>query len=103
MASGGLVSVSTVVSMLKTAIQKRLAEDKPPGFLIDGFPRELSQVSEFKKQFGRDCTVLLYLNASEETMTKRLLSRGLTSGRSDDNAEAIKSRLQTLEGRREKN
>ncbi len=36
------------------------------------------------------------MRASDETMTKRLLHRGQTSGRVDDNEETIKKRLQTF-------
>ena len=36
------------------------------------------------------------MNASDETMTKRLLHRGQTSGRVDDNEETIKKRLKTF-------
>ncbi len=38
----------------------------------------------------------MYVNASDETMTKRLLHRGQTSGRVDDNEETIKKRLKTF-------
>jgi len=38
----------------------------------------------------------LYVKASDETMTKRLLHRGQTSGRIDDNEETIKKRLKTF-------
>jgi len=38
----------------------------------------------------------LYFECSNEEMTKRLLERGKTSGRSDDNAETIKKRLDTF-------
>lgn len=37
--------------------------------------------------------MLLYVDAKAETMVKRLLKRGETSGRSDDNEETIKKRL----------
>lgn len=40
-------------------------------------------------------TLLLYVDAGAETMTKRLLKRGETSGRVDDNEETIKKRLDT--------
>jgi UMP-CMP kinase len=42
-----------------------------------------------------DCTLakaVLYLNAPEAVMLERLLERGKTSGRSDDNVESIKKR-----------
>lgn len=43
-------------------------------------------------QIGKPC-LLLYVDAKAETMVKRLLKRGETSGRSDDNEETIKKRL----------
>lgn len=44
---------------------------------------------------GLDLTFknLIYFECSEEVMTQRLLERGKTSGRSDDNEETIKKRL----------
>ncbi|MGH0116840.1 UNVERIFIED_CONTAM: hypothetical protein FKN15_019229 [Acipenser sinensis] len=40
-------------------------------------------------------TLLLYIDAGAETMVKRLIKRGETSGRVDDNEETIKKRLDT--------
>lgn len=37
--------------------------------------------------------LLLYIDAKAETMVQRLMKRGQTSGRSDDNEETIKKRL----------
>jgi adenylate kinase family enzyme len=39
---------------------------------------------------------VLYVKATDDTMTKRLLHRGQTSGRVDDNEETIKNRLKTF-------
>ena len=39
---------------------------------------------------------VLYFDVSDDTMTERLLKRGETSGRVDDNEETIKKRLQTF-------
>lgn len=89
--------------------------DVSKGFLIDGYPREVKQGEEFEKkvsdsarnrshgvtlklqfvlspQIGKPC-LLLYVDARGETMVKRLMKRGETSGRSDDNEETIKKRL----------
>jgi adenylate kinase family enzyme len=99
MAAGGLVDVATTVAILKKAILEKLSSSKTPGILVDGFPRELEQAREFEAQFGRTCDVLLFLEASEDVVTQRLLARGETSGRSDDNLEAIKQRLQVRGGK----
>ena len=42
------------------------------------------------------CKLVLYIDASDESMKKRLLHRGQSSGRVDDNEETIKQRLQTF-------
>ena len=42
------------------------------------------------------CKAVLYVEASDESMKKRLLHRGLSSGRVDDNEETIKQRLETF-------
>ena len=38
----------------------------------------------------------LFFDCPEETMMKRLINRGKTSGRADDNAESIKKRFKTF-------
>ena len=54
----------------------------------------------FKKKFQSNqivpCTLCLYGEASDESMTNRLMKRGETSGRVDDNMETIKLRLKTF-------
>ena len=49
----------------------------------------------FLKQIA-PCRLVLYIDVSDETMKKRLLFRGQSSGRVDDNEETIKQRLQTF-------
>ena len=39
---------------------------------------------------------MLFLTCPEETLLQRLLERGKTSGRDDDNAESIKKRFRTF-------
>ena len=42
------------------------------------------------------CQMVLYLEVPDDTMTQRLLYRGKTSGRVDDNEETVKKRLATF-------
>merc|ERR1712183_156974 len=65
------------------------------GYLIDGYPREVAQGQEFEKEI-LPCSQILYFDVSDETMTERLLGRGKTSGRADDNIDTIKLRLDTF-------
>ena len=73
------------------------AEKKPAkGVIFDGFPRTIPQAKALKKMLnerGTDVSVMLNLQVEEEELIKRLLERGKVSGRSDDNLETIKSRL----------
>ena len=50
---------------------------------------------QFESIVGR-CKFVLYFKADDQVLTERLLKRGETSGRSDDNIESIKKRLQTF-------
>lgn len=92
MEKGELVPLSDVLELISNNMKN--AKDSK-GFLIDGYPREVEQGKEFEKTIA-PCTFVLWIDSSQETMTKRLLHRGQTSGRSDDNEETIKNRLQTF-------
>ena len=69
--------------------------DGSKGYLIDGYPREVQQGKEFDAEI-LPCTQILYFDVSDATMTERLLNRGKSSGRADDNEETIKKRLNTF-------
>ncbi|XP_069842217.1 adenylate kinase isoenzyme 1 isoform X3 [Dendropsophus ebraccatus] len=92
MERGELVPLDTVLDMLRDAMIAKA--DVSKGFLIDGYPREVKQGEEFEKKIAPP-SLLLYIDAGSETMVKRLLKRGETSGRADDNEETIKKRLET--------
>lgn len=92
MAAGGLVSDDLVLELLHSAIVTAPANSK---FLIDGYPRSLPQAIAFEKKVGKPSFILSF-TASDEALLARVLERGRTSGRSDDNAEAFKSRLATF-------
>merc|ERR1712146_445886 len=64
-------------------------------FLIDCFPRNLDNVQGWNENVGDQANVygVLFYDATEEELEKRLLSRG--QGRDDDNVEVIKKRFAT--------
>ncbi|CAO2597912.1 Adenylate kinase isoenzyme 1, partial [Lemmus lemmus] len=95
MEKGQLVPLETVLDMLRDAMMAKVESSN--GFLIDGYPREVKQGEEFEQRVRGPwlVVVLLYVDAGADTMTQRLLKRGETSGRVDDNEETIKKRLET--------
>lgn len=92
MKKGELVPLETVLAMIK---DKMIANSSASGFLIDGYPREVAQGEQFESTIA-SATAVLYLDVANETMTQRLINRGKTSGRADDNEETIRARLETF-------
>jgi len=93
MTKGDLVPMFVVLDLLAEAMISKL--DGSKGYLIDGYPREVQQGKEFEAEI-LPCTQILYFDVSDATMTERLLNRGKSSGRADDNEETIKKRLNTF-------
>lgn len=67
-----------------------------PGVLVDGFPRNLDQAKGFTDSVS-DFEFALYFDCPEDELMRRLVARGKTSGRSDDNEVAIRKRFHTFE------
>lgn len=92
----GMIRLGQIVPQEITIRLLRAAMDARPGcrFLIDGFPRSMGQAATFEEVVGHP-KMILFFDASDECLTERLLKRGETSGRTDDNADSIKKRLVT--------
>lgn len=89
MDKGQLVPDEVVIGMISSALE---ANPNAKGFLFDGFPRTTAQSEALDKLLKLKQTeigVLLAMEVSEEELVKRLLNRGLTSGRSDDTNETV--------------
>ena len=95
MDAGHLVPDDVVIGMVGNFID---AHPAAKGFLFDGFPRTTAQcvaLDNLLKEKNSEINVVLALEVSEEELVKRLLGRGLTSGRSDDTNETIiRARIQ---------
>lgn len=94
MDKGQLVPDEVVVGMISSALENN---PQAKGFLFDGFPRTTAQseaLDKLLKLKNTEIGVVLAMDVSVEELVKRLLNRGLTSGRSDDTNEAvIKARI----------
>lgn len=95
MNSGGYVSDD----ITNQIVAERLAEpDCSGGFLLDGYPRTLAQVETLDAALvgsGTPLDAVLALTADTDEVVARLLKRAEIEGRSDDNEETIRVRLQT--------
>ena len=92
---GKIVPAEVTVGLLRKAMEKS-SNDK---FLVDGFPRDVDNLKCWEEKMSDLANVrfLLYLSCPQDIMRNRLLERGKTSGRSDDNEASIKKRFETYE------
>lgn len=91
--AGNLVPDSLIIELLE---KKILETPDSPGFIFDGFPRTVAQaevLDSFLKEHQTKVSIMLNLHVDEQTLIDRLLNRGKTSGRADDNLETIQKRL----------
>ncbi|PLW28291.1 hypothetical protein PCANC_12002 [Puccinia coronata f. sp. avenae] len=91
---GKIVPMHVTIKLLEYAIRTAIAQGKSR-FLVDGFPRQMDQAVKFDQDVCQSSFVL-FLTCPEETLLQRLLERGKTSGREDDNEESIKKRFRTF-------
>ncbi|KAK7447056.1 bifunctional uridylate/adenylate kinase [Stygiomarasmius scandens] len=99
---GTIVPMEVTVNLLKNAMSAAIAENRQGDgwadgrgrFLIDGFPRKMDQAEMFEVEVC-PASLVLFFDTTEEVMLARLLERGKTSGREDDNVESIKKRFRT--------
>ena len=84
MDNGDLVPDEVTIKMLQDAVEKN---PDTKGFLFDGFPRTLAQaeaLDAFLATKNWEVTATIALEADDEILIQRLLERGKTSGRIDD-------------------
>lgn len=79
-------------------VRDRIAEpDADKGFLLDGYPRTLAQVTELDGMIdatGHRLDAVLVLTVDQEAVVGRLLKRAEIEGRADDTEDVIRRRLE---------
>ncbi|TGN64340.1 adenylate kinase [Nocardioides eburneiflavus] len=77
-------------------VRNRIDEDDAaPGFLLDGYPRTLAQVTELDGMIeftGHRLDAVVVLTVDSEELVQRLLQRAVTDGRADDTEDVIRRR-----------
>jgi len=95
MSKGQLVPDAITIGMLRKKVDS-MPDVK--GVIYDGFPRTAAQAAALDEMLcekNEEISLLLALDVPEEEIVSRLLNRGLTSGRPDDqNEEIIRKRFQ---------
>ena len=86
---GELVPDEVTVGMLRNKVE---ANPDVKGYIFDGFPRTIAQSKALDKLLeskGETISKLIMLEVPDEELVKRLLDRGKTSGRADDQNEGV--------------
>lgn len=95
MDNGELVSDDIVGEIIVNVVRKAEEAGKK-GILFDGFPRTIKQaemLDELLNKEGIDFDGMIGLEVGEDILMARILNRAKTSGRSDDNEESVRHRL----------
>lgn len=92
---GQLIPDDLIVELLAD-IFKNNAEILEKGVILDGFPRTIPQavaLEELLKTLNTEIHHVVGLEVDDEELVNRMILRGKTSGRADDNIETIRKRL----------
>jgi adenylate kinase len=92
---GELVDDATIIDLIESRLDRG---DTMPGFILDGFPRNLTQAEALDallSRLGRDVDVVFEFQVRDrEVLMERLRKRAVEEGRTDDTPEAIRKRLE---------
>jgi adenylate kinase len=98
MAKGELVPDEVTIGMLRNKV---LQHEDAKGFIFDGFPRTLPQseaLIQLLKELNQPVTALISIKVDKSEIIHRILERGKSSGRADDNnPEIIENRIVVYE------
>ncbi len=97
---GELVPDEVVIGMVRNFI---LSKPEAKGFVFDGFPRTVTQADALENMllgFKQKIGIVLGLEVKEDELVKRLLLRGITSDRADDqNEDTIRNRFREYQSK----
>ena len=91
---GELVPDELILDLIRERLVK---PDTQNGWILDGFPRNVSQAKFLDKlllDLNSTIDIVLYLEVPNEVLVQRLLARGAAENRLDDTEETIRRRLE---------
>ncbi|MCQ2343020.1 MAG: adenylate kinase [Paludibacteraceae bacterium] len=93
---GQLVSDDKMIALIEHFLDSLSKDCK--GVIFDGFPRTVAQAEALTAMLAKRnmSATLIDLMVEEQSLIERMINRGKTSGRADDNLETIKQRLQVF-------
>lgn len=92
---GNLVPDSLIIDILASVLDKMGKDIK--GVIFDGFPRTIAQavaLNSMLEKRGQIVSTVIGLEVDDDELIKRIILRGKSSGRADDNEETAKHRLE---------
>jgi adenylate kinase len=95
--AGQLVQDDLIIRMIRDRLDRG---DTIPGFVLDGFPRNMAQaeaLDELLGELGRDLDVVFELQVPREVLLERIRKRAAEENRSDDTPDAVRRRLEIYE------
>ncbi|MDB4473392.1 nucleoside monophosphate kinase [Opitutaceae bacterium] len=96
--AGKLVPNEITMALLQNTMEHAIRTTGRKNFLVDGFPRSLTNMEGWYEIFGREAELpkMLYFECPYPVLEKRILGRAKWTGRSDDNVESVKLRFDTF-------
>jgi adenylate kinase len=93
--SGGLVPDEVIIGLMGEILKQH-----PSDFLLDGFPRTVEQARALDQLFRelgiREFSIVM-LDAPEDELVRRMLKRGVETGRTDDTEDTIRTRFKVYQ------
>ncbi|MDU1905441.1 MAG: adenylate kinase [Dysgonomonas sp.] len=96
MSKGQLIPDELMIDILASVYDQKVKSGNCNGVIFDGFPRTIPQgtaLNEMLEERGEKIAAVVSLEVPEEELITRLLKRGQMTGRTDDNHDTIKKRL----------
>jgi adenylate kinase len=94
LAHGDLVSDDVVMTVLRGPVE---AANRAGGYVLDGYPRTLTQAETAAKEPEFAIELAVYLEVPRDVLTARTIARAHEQGRTDDTLDVLHHRLEVFD------